>query len=368
MVLNLYSITILLILLHQSKKHEVRSFTQQNSFLWMLRVTILLLCADMFSRIVDNSSLFYVVANHVSNFLLFSMNLVIPSLWLIYVYSHVYQEYRNVSLYKKILVGINILNNVILFLSLREGWFYSIDEKNQYIRGPFFGIPVMVMILLICISYTMLIQKRKQIDSWQGLTLALFPLFPMTGVFLQILFYDTAFMLNSLTISMLLVFLNIQSANLYTDYLTGIHNRKKFELYLSEQIKNASKSRGFGAILLDINHFKVINDTFGHDAGDQSLQTATHILSACLRRHDFIARIGGDEFAIILNLEKQEELEEIIERIKQCINSYNNSLQISHPLTFSMGYALYDIERPLKKEEFLKFLDIKMYEDKRKYK
>lgn len=368
MVLNLYSITILLILLYHSKKHEVRSFTQQNSFLWMLRVTILLLCADMFSRIVDNSNLFYVFANHISNFLLFSMNLVVPSLWLIYVYAHVYQEYRNVLLYKKILLGINLLNNVILILSLREGWFYFIDEHNQYTRGPLFGIPVLVMIFLICLSYVMLFLKRKEIDSWQGLTLALFPLFPLAGVFLQILFYDTAFMLNSLTISMLLVFLNIQSANLYTDYLTGIHNRKKFELYLSEQIKNVTRNRGFGAIFLDINHFKVINDTFGHDAGDQALQTASHILSACLRRQDFIARIGGDEFAVILNVESQKELDEIVERINHCVNSYNDSLQISHPLTFSMGYALYDIENPLKKEEFLKLLDIKMYEDKRKHK
>lgn len=366
MVLNLYSVVILVILLYQSKKHEVRSFTQQQTFLWMLKVTILLLCVDSLSRIENNSSVIYIMVNHISNYILFALNLVIPSLWLIYVYSHVYQQYRNLSLYKKILLGINIINNIVLIISLKWGWYYQIDEQNHYSRGPYFVIPVVVMILLICSSFIMIIRKRKQIDTKQSVTLAIFPLLPIIGIFMQIFHYGVSFMLNCLTISLLLVFLNIQSANLYTDYLTGIHNRKKFDLYLNERIRSVTKNKSFSAILLDINHFKIINDTFGHDAGDRALQTATRILASCLRCHDFVARIGGDEFAVILDIDNEKELNEIIERIRHCMDSYNSSLQISHPLTFSMGYAIYDWEKGLKKDEFLKLLDMKMYENKRK--
>ena len=116
--------------------------------------------------------------------------------------------------------------------------------------------------------------------------------------------------------------------------------------------------------MLDLNHFKSINDTFGHDVGDSALKVSTKLLKSCLRANDFIARFGGDEFCIVLDISKQTELEEVVQRINRCFALYNETSNLAYKLFFSMGYAVYDRHLYMKMEDFLKYLDLLMYESK----
>jgi diguanylate cyclase (GGDEF)-like protein len=85
------------------------------------------------------------------------------------------------------------------------------------------------------------------------------------------------------------------------DALTGLLNRRGFDRALSEHIGRVGRYGGDGALLLaDLDGFKEINDSLGHDAGDQVLTQLAHALTTNLRESDFIGRIGGDEFAILL--------------------------------------------------------------------
>lgn len=85
------------------------------------------------------------------------------------------------------------------------------------------------------------------------------------------------------------------------DPLTGLFNRRKFQEFLQYEIIRAQRNqRGFAVIMVDLDNFKYINDTFGHPIGDMVLKDLTAMLSAGLRKDDMLARIGGDEFAIIL--------------------------------------------------------------------
>ncbi|WP_449538677.1 GGDEF domain-containing protein [Ferdinandcohnia sp. Marseille-Q9671] len=86
----------------------------------------------------------------------------------------------------------------------------------------------------------------------------------------------------------------------YTDGLTGIANRLQFNLWLEEQMKNAEKQdTTFSIIFLDIDHFKTINDTFGHKVGDSVLIELTELVKETLSQCDFFARWGGEEFIIL---------------------------------------------------------------------
>jgi diguanylate cyclase len=85
------------------------------------------------------------------------------------------------------------------------------------------------------------------------------------------------------------------------DVLTGLANRRSFELALAREVDRVARS-GEPALLLmlDIDHFKRVNDTFGHAAGDQVLRAVATALLDCVRPMDLVARIGGEEFAIVL--------------------------------------------------------------------
>ena len=98
------------------------------------------------------------------------------------------------------------------------------------------------------------------------------------------------------------------------DPLTGLYNRRAFELTLAER---DPADGSLALILLDIDHFKRINDQFGHAAGDIALQRFANILMTIFRKKDFIARIGGEEFAVLLPDTTMNEAYEFAERVRK---------------------------------------------------
>jgi diguanylate cyclase (GGDEF)-like protein len=86
-----------------------------------------------------------------------------------------------------------------------------------------------------------------------------------------------------------------------TDVLTGVQNRRSFDLKLDEELHRARNRRiPLSLLMIDIDHFKKLNDRFGHPVGDETLRSVAHILRAELRPQDFLFRYGGEEFAVIL--------------------------------------------------------------------
>jgi len=87
----------------------------------------------------------------------------------------------------------------------------------------------------------------------------------------------------------------------FTDELTGLLNRRGFKLELERALARARRRNETGLLVLgDLDHFKAINDSYGHPAGDAVLIAVSHLLHSGTRRSDYVARIGGDEFAILM--------------------------------------------------------------------
>jgi diguanylate cyclase (GGDEF)-like protein len=348
--------------------HAYRSFDkeslQDKVFMSILYLTIVMLIIDILSRFDGRTDTIYPVINAFGNFMIFLLNPMLPSLWVIYVYLQVYSDGRKIKWLLYPLYTVNIVNIAILFISQFYGLYYYIDSNNIYHRGPFFVIPACITFLLELTAFILALLNRKKLERKSFLALIFFGIPPFVCLFLQIIFYGISLILNSVVISILVVFLNIQNNGMYTDHLTGINNRKKLDTYLKTKVCSRTGEKGFSAILIDINNFKYINDTYGHDTGDNALEITAKLLKSCLGTNDFIARFGGDEFCIVLDIADRRELETMVYKINSCLDKYNRSDSQLYEISLSMGYAVYDCHSHMSSGEFLKQVDRLMYEDK----
>ena len=144
------------------------------------------------------------------------------------------------------------------------------------------------------------------------------------------------------------------------DSLTGLHNRFLFE----EELRRFSTGRfdPIGIVMCDLDGLKLVNDNLGHDVGDRLLITTAKLLKEQFRTSDIVARIGGDEFAVLLPDCSSGMIKEICSRLKQTMmNRYIPDTKI--PLMMSVGYATRNSkERSV--EEMFKEADVKMYKEK----
>ena len=126
-----------------------------------------------------------------------------------------------------------------------------------------------------------------------------------------------------------------------TDSLTGLYNRRYAMRYLPQIWDEARQShQPLSALMLDIDHFKVVNDEFGHDAGDTLLQEFANILQLFCRRSDIICRFGGEEFLIVLPDTRLTTALQVAERIRSTLASrHMQALGQKHQLTVSIGVA-----------------------------
>ena len=121
------------------------------------------------------------------------------------------------------------------------------------------------------------------------------------------------------------------------DALTGLFNRVYFE-----RIRFTHEQRSIALLAIDVDHFKQVNDTFGHDTGDKVLKKVAHLLMYSFREEDFIFRIGGDEFAVIMVYAKSD-LKDVIERkIKLCNSELNHPSDGLPKVSLSVGVAFSD--------------------------
>lgn len=147
------------------------------------------------------------------------------------------------------------------------------------------------------------------------------------------------------------------------DPLTGLLNRRRFRQLAELELSRVDRSRcPLTSAFLDVDRFKQVNDRLGHAAGDAVLQAVGSVLSRHLRRHDLVARFGGDEFAILLPESGAEEAEALLQRLKETLD--DAVARGGWDVTFSFGAATFD-SLPGDVETLLRAADEAMYEAKR---
>lgn len=149
------------------------------------------------------------------------------------------------------------------------------------------------------------------------------------------------------------------------DYLTGINNRRKFHTELDREIAIAQRSgKSMGLLYIDLDQFKAVNDTSGHQAGDQLLIEVTQSLQGIIRETDILSRTGGDEFTLIIPNADSEGIENLAGKINQGLKALNFVVEDKRfKIGASIGIAVFP-EHGANAEELLSNADIAMYQAK----
>jgi diguanylate cyclase (GGDEF)-like protein len=149
------------------------------------------------------------------------------------------------------------------------------------------------------------------------------------------------------------------------DNLTGLPNRHSFYEHLQQILRSAEKNHTrFAVVFIDLDGFKPINDALGHATGDEVLRSVANRLKQCVRHDDVVARIGGDEFVIILSGIETISLLSVVRKIISAIAAPYTGTDKTVALTSSMGIAIYpDSGRTV--DELVAHADAAMYRSKR---
>ncbi|MFY0407152.1 putative bifunctional diguanylate cyclase/phosphodiesterase [Solicola sp. PLA-1-18] len=150
------------------------------------------------------------------------------------------------------------------------------------------------------------------------------------------------------------------------DPLTGLANRRRFDDELEGHLRRCQRYGAQGAVMMmDLDHFKEVNDTLGHEAGDQLIVGVTAVLRETLRDSDVISRLGGDEFAILLPNANRDEAELVADRLVAAVRNHSSSFDDALGRTVTASIGVVTINEPdISAGELLSTVDLTMYDAK----
>lgn len=153
----------------------------------------------------------------------------------------------------------------------------------------------------------------------------------------------------------------------WIDDLTGLYNRRGFMILAAQHYKLVQRMQsGLLLLYIDLDGLKGINDRLGHQVGDEALRATSKILQKTFRSSDIVARIGGDEFAILLLGPAPGSAGRLIRRLSENADKYNQQAESGCELSMSIGAAEISASAPLAIDEWLAEADRAMYRDKQR--
>lgn len=146
-----------------------------------------------------------------------------------------------------------------------------------------------------------------------------------------------------------------------TDALTGVFNRR----YVTEQLADLERNGDYAVVLLDLDHFKQINDNYGHEAGDLVLTAVASLLIQCVRTEDIVGRFGGEEFILILRATNDlSQAVEVVERCRQALENETIMLDSRQKIKVSASFGVTIAQHRQSKEAVLRLADQALYQAK----
>jgi diguanylate cyclase (GGDEF)-like protein len=281
---------------------------------------------------------------------------------------------RRTAAFRIIVWIITVLHCFVLFLNHKWQFYFTITGDNLLSYGDYYFVRMVISYLPVVLLGLDILLFFKNIKT-NPVTLILC-LFILTGVSstIDLLFKTTSLIWPCFAGALLYAYFFVIQTDSKIDALTGLGNRNSFNEFVSKlsagRLKHSeqrfpgrkSTAASYSVAMLDMDHFKMINDTMGHLEGDNALRDMAGIIKSCVRSGDFAARYGGDEF--VLATREENGITPLLERIQTAINDLNAKNTRPYKLQISYGHDVYNANSGTPITDFLKHIDGLMYKHK----
>jgi len=300
--------------------------------------------------------------NYLLNTFLYSINVIFVFLWTLYVDFKSFGDISRIrTRWKKLAVPCFCLL-IMIVANCFTPVFFTVSQNNVYARTGLAIIPMLVSFGYLLYTEVMIYSCKHNVKRYLFLPSIIFLLPIFAGGILQFMFYGLSLIWPALSISLTSIYLNIQNEFSSVDSLSGVYTRQ----YLDRYIKRHISTRYLVGLMIDLDRFKNINDTLGHQSGDEAIRDFGHILRNTAENTDCIARYGGDEFIILRPSQNIAGMDSMVHQLETNIHAFNASGMRVYALSFSYGISIYDSEKDTI-NDFLKRMDESMYENKRNH-
>lgn len=228
----------------------------------------------------------------------------------------------------------SLINAIAVFFSPWLKLIFYVSTNNVYERGSLFSLFVIVYVINIILLVVVVWQTSKKRYFPIRFKIIGLSLFALVGTSVQLFIPEVYSSWHCVTITLFLLYILLSEFEGSFDALTGLYNRLAFEK-VSRSLEN---KKNYGVIAFDINNFKEVNDTFGHDYGDIVLKEIADVMKQTFDKHTSSYRIGGDEFCIIVNYEDEEVLKEKLKSMTTMLKEIRE--KNVHLPTLSYGYDI----------------------------
>lgn len=350
---------VLFLLLYRIRIAQTNQF-DEKAYNFMLIVTFIATINETLSFIIDaRPGFIFHILQYISNTISSASSGIIGYCWCLFVEYHIHRNFKRIKKKSRILAVPLIIATILIIINLLgTDIIFDISKENVYTRGPMnFILYIFVFVYYIESIYT--VQKAKS-DS---ILVEFFPIYffiipCMIGTMIQGFFFGISTVWLCVAIAFIIVYIEIQISISFIDDLSGLYNRKYMNHYLNKLQNN--KTKHVYGFLLDVNDFKVINDTYGHLSGDRAIIHIGKILQNTVGNGCVAIRMGGDEFVIFAILKSNEEALALKKHIEQNVRQFNIHSKEPFHLSFSIGIAKYSGNI----DTFLSAMDDSMYEAK----
>lgn len=283
-------------------------------------------------------------------------------------------QLRSRSVWRKLLIAVLAVNTVLQLVCAFTGWMVRIDAQHRYIHGPLYGAYAGVyflIIALVIIEFAVYGKRFRRQNRW-SLYAVLFLV--IVGILMQELPGEdvrTSYM--ALTLGMSLMFIHYseysqlaaddvlqeQMILISTDVLTGLYSRHVYAKSLKDL--GASPPKGLVVFSIDVNGLKTVNDTLGHEAGDELICGAARCITATFGNWGICCRTGGDEFVVLAEMDPRQAKKVLAQLNREAAAWHGEKVK---ELSLAAGFAAAADHPELSAEKLVSVADQAMYAEK----